>query len=188
MCLTFLKCDFESAAYLLRTGTLQITNTDTQIWVCFCSKNTLYWKCVGGFILQFAAYLQGHIAVGGHRWLFPKVTHPLFYNNLTTQWALSITQTQKEGLWNRSSVLEQYSVITVNKIRTTDTAYFCTNNSNYRRVHIYIYTSGMVTRQQCEVTELFLINKIKCGGKEEEDEKLGLESEMHHSGTVHQYH
>jgi len=44
----------------------------------------------------------------------------------------------------------------------------------------------MMTRQQCEVTELLLMNKIKCGGKEEGEEKLGSESEMHHSGSVHQ--
>jgi hypothetical protein len=43
-----LKCDSESAAYLLRTGALQIMNTDTQIWVCFCSK-TLCIENVLGF-------------------------------------------------------------------------------------------------------------------------------------------
>lgn len=72
-------------------------------------------------------------------------------------------------------------------IRTTDTAYFCTNNSSYRRVHIYIHTSGMVTRQQCEVTKLFPMNKIKWGRglKDEGEVRPGFESILHHTGLVH---
>lgn len=48
----------------------------------------------------------------------------------------------------------------------------------------------MVTRQQCEVTKLFPMNKIKLGGggggaKDEGEVKPGFESIMHHIGLVH---